>query len=96
MKAIIIILLGSFALYKMGFASKLLQAATIENIPRPTAPTIQFNTATPKEEHISEREKLEKQARIIVARMGEKPETVKYMGESLLRALITDYTNSNR
>ena len=96
MKAIIIILLGSFALYKMGFASKLLQAATIENIPRPTAPPIQFNKATPKEEHITERERLENQARIIVSRMGENPDTVKYMGESLLRALITDYTNCNK
>ena len=96
MKAIIIILLGSFALYKMGFARKLLQAATIENIPRPTAPTIQFNTAPPKEEHITEREKLESQARIIVSRMGENADTVKYMGDNLLRALINDYTTANK
>lgn len=96
MKAIIIILLGSFALYKMGFASKLLQAATIENIPTPTAPPIKLNIATPKEEHTTEREKLESQARIIIARMGENPDTVAYMGESLLRALIIDYTNINK
>ena len=93
---ILLIIIGSFALYKMGFARKLLQAATIENIPTPTAPPIQLKTATPKEEHITERERLESQARIIVSRMGENPDTVKYMGESLLRALITDYTNCNR
>jgi len=96
MKTILLIIFSCWVLYKAGFATKMLQAATIENIPRPTAPTIQLKTAKPKEEHITEREKLENQARIIVSRMGENPDTVKYMGESLLRALITDYTNCNR
>ena len=96
MKTILIITLFSWIIYKAGCVKWLLKTAVIqepEPVKRSSRNQLQKIQEPPQ---ISEREKLEKQARIIVSRMGENPETVKYMGESLLRALITDYTNCNR
>ena len=45
---------------------------------------------------LSQREKLEIQAKIIVKKMGSNPDTVKYMSDKLLQALIIDYINENR
>ena len=96
MTAIIIILFITIALYKAGFAARMLQAATLENIPPVRLPEMPQIRLTPQPVQLSEREQLEKQARIIVSRMGENPDTVKYMGENLLRALINDYTTANK
>lgn len=96
MKTIILILFSCWVLYKVGFAKRMLQAATLENFPPVRLPEVPQERLTPQPVQLSEREQLESQARIIVSRMGENPDTVKYMGESLLRALITDYTKCNR
>lgn len=96
MTAIIIILFGVLILYKAGFARKMIQAATLENIPPVRVPELPQIRLKPEPVQLSEREKLERQARIIVARMGENPDTVTYMGENLLRALIIDYSNTNK
>ena len=42
---------------------------------------------------LSHRDRLEMQARIIVKKMGSNPDTVKYMSDKLLQALIIDYIN---
>ena len=94
---IILIIVGSFISYKMGLAKILLRAATLG--PRyepPKKRPWRYEKIRSYQNELSEREKLEKQAAIIVKAMGEDPRTVKYMGESLLRALINDYTKYNK
>lgn len=94
---ILIIIIGSFVAYKMGLARILLKAATLG--PRyepPKKRPWKYEKVKRYHEEITEREKLEKQAAIIVKAMGEDPRTVKYMGEGLLRALINDYTKINK
>lgn len=45
---------------------------------------------------ITEREKLEMQARFIIKKMGSDPDTVTYMSNGLLQAVINDYIKENR
>lgn len=89
MKIIILIILLSWLMYKKGVFGKFLnqitepnEPETITSPPEPTAPT--------------ERQRLEMQARIVVSQMGENPDTVVYMGDGLLQALINDYTRENK
>lgn len=94
---ILLIIIGSFIAYKAGLAKTLLRAATIgPYYTRPKKRPWKYEKVRSYHAEISEREKLEKQAAIIVKAMGEDPRTVKYMGESLLRALINDYTKYNK
>lgn len=94
---IILIIIGSFIAYKMGLARILLRAATLgPYYERPKKRPWRFEKVKRYHEEITEREKLEKQAAIIVRAMGEDPRTVKYMGEGLLIALINDYTKINK
>ena len=59
-----------------------------------TEPTYHRKTKPVKQApEISHRERLEIQARPIVKIMGSNPDTVEYMSEKLLQALITDYIN---
>lgn len=94
---IILIIVGAFISYKMGLARILLRAATLgPYYERPKKRPWKYEKVKRYHAEISEREKLEKQAAIIVKAMGEDPRTVKYMGEGLLRALINDYTKINK
>lgn len=94
---IILIIVGSFIAYKAGFCKMLLRAATLGPYYKPPKKKPwKYEKVRSYHAEISEREKLEKQAAIIVKAMGEDPRTVKYMGESLLRALINDYTKYNK
>ena len=52
--------------------------------------------ASPRYQEPTPRERLEIQARPIVAAMGSNPDTVKYMSDGLLMALINDYIKCNR
>lgn len=96
---IILIIIGSFIAYKMGLAKTLLRAATLGpryEPPKKYKRPWKYKKVKIYHEEITEREKLEKQAAIIVRAMGEDPRTVKYMGEGLLIALINDYTKYNK
>ena len=97
MKTILIITLFSWIIYKAGCVKWLLNAAVIQE-PEPVKrsykkPLKQIKNQEPPQ--ISEREQLEIQAAAVVAAMEGDPRTVKYMNESLLRALIIDYTNEH-
>lgn len=95
MKTILIITLFSWIIYKAGGVKWLLNAAVIqepEPVKRSSRNQLQKIQEPPQ---ISEREKLEMQAAAVVAAMEGDPRTVKYMNESLLRALIIDYTNEH-
>ena len=94
MNAIIIILLTSLFIYKIGAVTQFLDFFTLygsEEAETVTAYTIQQKRPT-----ITEREQLEMQAAVVVAAMGEDSRTVAYMSEGLLRALINDYTQVNK
>lgn len=94
---ILLIIIGSFIAYKAGLAKTLLRAATLgPYYERPKKRPWRYEKIRSYHNELSEREKLEKQAAIIVKAMGEDPRTVKYMGEGLLRALINDYTKINK
>lgn len=96
---IILIIVGSFIAYKMGLAGVLLRAATLGpryEPPKKYKKTWRYEKIRSYQNELTEREKLEKQAAIIVKAMGEDPRTVKYMGEGLLIALINDYTKYNK
>lgn len=91
MKAILIIILVCWMLYKVGAVGGFLNVCKLqEETPGETRTT--HYTAPP----ITEREQLERQAAIIVAAMGEDSRTVAYMSEGLLKALINDYTQANK
>lgn len=94
---ILIIIIGSIIAYKLGLAKILLRAATLgPYYERPKKRPWRYEKIRSYQNELSEREKLEKQAAIIVKAMGEDPRTVKYMGEGLLIALINDYTKINK
>ena len=94
---ILLIIIGSFIAYKLGLARILLRAATIgPYYERPKKRPWRYEKIRSYQNELTEREKLEKQAAIIVKAMGEDPRTVKYMGEGLLIALINDYTKINK
>lgn len=88
MTVIILISFISYILYKIGYATKLLNNFILEEIPLPQNKP---NNTVSMSREISEREQLEIQARYIVKKMGDDPRTVKYMGDDLLRALIKDF-----
>ena len=95
MKTILIITLFSWIIYKAGGVKWLLNAAVIQE-PEPVKKSSRNQLQKIQEPpQISEREKLEIQAAAVVAAMEGDPRTVKYMNESLLRALIIDYTNEH-
>lgn len=96
---IIIIIICSYIAYRAGLAKILLRAATLGpryEPPKKYKRPWKYEKVRSYHAEISEREKLEKQAAIIVRAMGEDPRTVKYMGEGLLIALINDYTKINK
>lgn len=96
---ILLIIIGSIVAYKAGLAKILLRAATLGpryEPPKKYKRPRRYDKIRSYHAEISEREKLEKQAAIIVKAMGEDPRTVKYMGEGLLIALINDYTKYNK
>ena len=97
---ILIIIITCLIMYKAGFCGWLLDCFTIpeyetETTPAPAPVLISQEKKPVIDENITEREKLEKQAAVIVAAMGEDSRTVAYMSEGLLRALINDYTQAN-
>ena len=96
MTTIIIITFVCVVLYKIGWFKNLLTAATLEEDPRPQKiPRIKAKSRSQAAPQISEREQLEVQAAAVVSAMGGDARTVVYMGESLLRALINDYTKEH-
>ena len=95
MNAIIIILLTSLILYKIGAVSQFLDFFTLYGSEEAETVTA-YTTPQKQRPTITEREKLEMQAAAVVAAMGEDSRTVAYMSEGLLRALINDYTQANR
>ena len=96
MTVIIIITIVSLILYKIGWIKNLLRAATLAEDPRPQKMAqIKVKSRSQAAPQISEREQLEVQAAAVVAAMGGDARTVVYMGESLLRALINDYTKEH-
>lgn len=89
----IIIILVCFVFYQFGGARWMLEKFKIKSL--------QENEPTPpprKEqvEPLTDREKLEKVAGYIVQREGHPADTVKYMSDALLMALINDYTSENK
>lgn len=89
MKGLIIILVFILIFYKVGGIKKTLELVTIPEIP----PTAAKHQETEKRE-ISHRERLEIDARYVIIRQGQNPDTVKYMSDGLLQAIITDYKNT--
>ena len=94
MNAIIIITFICWLLYKLGAGAVLVKACKLPGLeeapPTPPAPP-----EPPKPPQISERQKLEIQAAVVVRQMGDDPRTVKYMSDDLLMALIRDYIKYN-
>ena len=90
MKITILIFTISFILYKAGYITKLLNALRLDEVPLPQeAPErIVF-----KSQEIDEgREKWEAEAYYILTKQGyEYPETVKYMGDQMLKNIIREY-----
>ena len=79
-------------LYGSGLWARFMNKFKLE--PTPATPPPKTRTATATQENdktITDREKLEIQARPVVAAMGSNPDTVKYMSEKLLAALVKDY-----
>ena len=96
MTTIMIITFVSLVLYKIGWFKNLFRAATLAEDPRPQKmEQIKVKSRSQAAPQISEREQLEVQAAAVVAAMGGDARTVVYMGESLLRALINDYTKEH-
>lgn len=94
MNAIIIITFICYLLYKLDAGAVLLKACKLPELeeapPTPPAPP-----EPPKPPQISERQKLEIQAAVVVRQMGDDPRTVAYMSDDLLKALIRDYIKYN-
>lgn len=98
---ILIIIITCFIIYKYGFCGWLLDRFIIpgyenETTPAPAPVLISQENAPVMDENITDREKLEKQAAVVVAAMGEDARTVKYMSDGLLQALINDYIKYNK
>lgn len=100
---IIIITIFSVILYYIGFGKTLLDAFKIKPATRKPArkkrthkPLQAQQEKQPAPPELSERELLELQARPVIAAMGQNPDTVTYMSEHLLRALINDYIKENK
>lgn len=83
MKTIIFIIIFCFTLYKTGALRALLTRCTLEN-EKPAG-------AEPAPPELTDREKLEMQARYIITRQGQNPDTAHYMSEGLLQSIINDY-----
>lgn len=83
MKTIIIIIFACFCLYHTGAVKRWLQLFTI-----PDLGEVQESDTVPT---LSDREKLEIEARYVVQKQGANPDTVIYMSDELLTALIRDY-----
>lgn len=94
MNAIIIIVFICYLLYKLGAGAVLVNACKLPG-PEETPPTPPAPPEPPKPPQISERQKLEIQAAVVVRQMGDDPRTVKYMSNDLLMALIRDYIRYN-
>ena len=98
---ILIIIITCFIMYKTGFCGWLLDRFIIpeydiETTPAPAPVLISQENAPVIDKNITDREKLEKQAAVVVAAMGEDARTVKYMSDGLLQALINDYIKYNK
>jgi hypothetical protein len=92
MKIIILIILFCWLLHRKGTFDKLLTACELDDMEQ-----IERSQKTETENHPpTERQRLEMQARIVVSQIGENPDTVVYMGDGLLQALINDYTRENK
>lgn len=66
----------------------------VQKTPRPAAVSADVNEEPL--ETLTDREKLEKRAAVVVAAMGEDPRTVVYMSEGLMQALVNDYIKCNK
>lgn len=98
---ILIIIIACLIMYKAGFCGWLLDRFIIpeyetETTPAPAPVLISQENAPVMDENITDREKLEKQAAVVVAAMGEDARTVVYMSDGLLQALINDYIKYNK
>lgn len=98
---ILIIIITCLIMYKTGFCGWFLDRFIIpeydtETTPAPAPVLISQEKKPFIDENITEREKLEKQAAVVVAAMGEDSRTVKYMSDGLLKALINDYIKYNK
>lgn len=82
---IITIIIACIILYKSGIIKRFLAAVTIQDATQETK----------KPPELSGRERLEMQARFIVKRQGIEPDTVKYMSNGYLQAIINDYIKEN-
>lgn len=95
MKIIILVFLICWLLHRKGTFDKLLTACELDDMEQIEVSERSQETET-ESPPPTERQRLEMQARIVVAQMGENPDTVVYMGDGLLQALINDYTRENK
>lgn len=91
MKTIFLVIFASFCLYHTGAVKRWLQLFAIPD----------FKECGPPEEvetvpEMSPRERLELEARYVVQKQGANPDTVIYMSDELLTALIRDYIKETK
>lgn len=87
MKIILLVCFFSFCIYHTGAVKTWLRLCTInEHTPLPPE-----KITTPLPPELTEREQLEINARYVIAKQGQNPDTVKYMSDGLLQALVWDY-----
>lgn len=87
------ILCGCWLLYGSGLWARFMNKFKLEPTPATPPPKTRATPPQENDKTITDREKLEIQARPVVAAMGSNPDTVKYMSDKLLAALVKDYTN---
>jgi hypothetical protein len=83
---IIVIIITCLILYKSGLIVRLLDTFRLE------PETLTAPEPTPPQKEITDREQLEIQARYILTYQGyDHPETVEYMGDTMLMQIINNY-----
>lgn len=83
---ILIIIIACFILHKSGVFSKFLNSLRVDSEP------LQEPEPEPLQEPPENREKWENEARYILTIQGRtNPDTVKYMGDEMLKRIVRDY-----
>lgn len=84
----LIIIITCLILYKSGLIARLLDSFRLEAEPA----TVTTAAEAPPQKEITDREQLEIQARYILTYQGyDHPETVEYMGDTMLLQIINNY-----